>query len=101
MIKNGHKIEDATKSELLKRHQETAIFLMIRKEDLKWLTMIEHLPYVKKIESCGKGFKIFVDHLEGDAHRLLQHGLDSKVMFTKFEVGIQDNLEEIFLELVV
>lgn len=101
VIKNGHKIEDATKLELLKRHQESAIFLMIRKEDFKWLTMIEHLPYVKKIESCGNGFKIFVDHLEGDAYRLLQHGLDSKVMFTKFEVGIQDDLEEIFLELVV
>lgn len=101
MIKNGRKIEDATKSELLKRHQESAIFLMIRKADFQWLTMIEHLPYVKKIESCGDGFKIHVENLETDANRLIQYGLDSKVMFTKFEVGIQDNLEEIFLELVV
>ncbi|MGE7673855.1 ABC transporter ATP-binding protein [Lysinibacillus sp. NPDC094403] len=101
MIKNGYKIEDATKSELLKRHQESAIFLMIRKADYKWLTMIEHLSYVKKIESCGDGFKIYVENLETDANRLIQHGLDTKVMFTKLEVGIQDNLEEIFLELVV
>ncbi|TQR35349.1 ABC transporter ATP-binding protein [Lysinibacillus sphaericus] len=101
MIKNGHKIEDATKSELLERHQESVIFLMIRKADFQWLTMVEHLKYVKKIESCGDGFKIHVENLETDANRLIQHGLDSKVMFTKFEVGIQDNLEEIFLELVV
>ena len=101
MIKNGHKIEDATKSELLKRHQESAIFLMIRKVDFQWLTMLEQLAYVKKIESYGNGFKIHVENLEKDANRLIQHGLDSKVMFTKFEVGIQDNLEEIFLELVV
>ncbi|MEQ6354877.1 ABC transporter ATP-binding protein [Lysinibacillus sp. M3] len=101
MIKNGCKIEDATKSELLKRHQESAIFLVIRKADFQWLPMIEHLPYVKKIENCGDGFKIHVENLQTDANRLIQHGLDSKVMFTKFEVGIQDNLEEIFLELVV
>ncbi|MFJ7182577.1 ABC transporter ATP-binding protein [Lysinibacillus xylanilyticus] len=101
MIKNGQKIEDATKSELLKRHQESAIFLMIRKADFQWLTMLEQLSYVKKIENCGNGFKIHVKNLETDANRLIQHGLDSKVMFTKFEVGIQDNLEEIFLELVV
>ncbi|MFJ7887819.1 ATP-binding cassette domain-containing protein [Lysinibacillus xylanilyticus] len=101
MIKNGHKIEDATKLELLERHQESAIFVMIRKADFQWLTMLDHLPYVKKIESCGNGFKIHVKNLETDANRLIQHGLDSKVMFTKFEVGIQDNLEEIFLELVV
>ncbi|MEY9977523.1 ATP-binding cassette domain-containing protein [Lysinibacillus sp. RC79] len=101
MIKNGHKIEDATKSELLERHQESAIFLMIRKVDFQWLTMLEQLSYVQKIESCGNGFKIHVENLETDANRLIQHGLDSKVMFTKFEVGIQDNLEEIFLELVV
>ncbi|MCY9546146.1 ABC transporter ATP-binding protein [Lysinibacillus xylanilyticus] len=101
MIKNGHKIEDATKLELLERHQESAIFVMIRKADFQWLTMLDHLPYVKKIESCGNGFKIHVKNLETDANCLIQHGLDSKVMFTKFEVGIQDNLEEIFLELVV
>ncbi|MFJ8518126.1 ABC transporter ATP-binding protein [Lysinibacillus xylanilyticus] len=101
MIKNGHKIEDATKLELLERHQESAIFVMIRKADFQWLTMLEHLPYVKKIEGCGNGFKIHVKNLETDANRLIQHGLASKVMFTKFEVGIQDNLEEIFLELVV
>ncbi|WP_427109817.1 ATP-binding cassette domain-containing protein [Lysinibacillus xylanilyticus] len=101
MIKNGHKIEDATKLELLERHQESAIFVMIRKADFQWLTMLDHLPYVKKIEGCGNGFKIQVKNLETDANRLIQHGLDSKVMFTKFEVGIQDNLEEIFLELVV
>ncbi|MFE3574934.1 ATP-binding cassette domain-containing protein [Lysinibacillus sp. NPDC059133] len=101
MIKNGHKIEDATKSELLERHQESAIFLMIRKVEFQWLTMLEKLSYVQKIESYGNGFKIHVENLETDANRLIQHGLDSKVMFTKFEVGIQDNLEEIFLELVV
>ncbi|MDD1503710.1 ABC transporter ATP-binding protein [Lysinibacillus sp. CNPSo 3705] len=101
MIKNGHKIEDATKSELLERHQESVIFLMIRKVDFQWLTMVEQLAYVQKIESCQNGFKIYVENLETDANRLIQHGLDSKVMFTKFEVGIQDNLEEIFLELVV
>ncbi|MGE7930266.1 ATP-binding cassette domain-containing protein [Lysinibacillus xylanilyticus] len=101
MIKNGLKIEDATKSELLKRHQESAIFVMIRKADFQWLTMLEQLSYVKKIENCGNGFKIHVENLESDANRLIQHGLDSKVMFTKFEVGIQENLEEIFLELVV
>lgn len=101
MIKNGLKLEDATKSELLKRHHQSAIFLMIHKIDYQWLTMLEHLPYVKKIENYGDGFKIQVKNLQTDASRLIQHGLDSKVMFTKFEVGIQDNLEEIFLELVV
>jgi len=101
IIKDGHKIEDATKLELLMRHEESAIFFIIRKVDYQWLTMLEHLPYVKKIESCGNGFKIHIENLEADANRLLQHGLDSKVMFTKFEVGMQDNLEEIFLELVV
>ena len=74
---------------------------MIRKVDFQWLTMLEQLSYVQKIESCENGFKIHVENLETDANRLIQHGLDSKVMFTKFEVGIQDNLEEIFLELVV
>lgn len=101
MIKDGHKLEDATKSELLERHQESVIFLMIRQVDFQWLTMLEQLSYVQKIESCENGFKIHVENLETDANRLIQHGLDSKVMFTKFEVGIQDNLEEIFLELVV
>ncbi|MFF2177324.1 ATP-binding cassette domain-containing protein [Lysinibacillus sp. NPDC058147] len=101
MIKDGHKIEDATKAELLQRHQESAIFVMIRKEDFQWLTTLEQLSYVKKIESCGNGFKIHVENIETDANRLIQNGLDSKVIFTKFEMGIQDNLEEIFLELVV
>ncbi|WP_155590480.1 ABC transporter ATP-binding protein [Lysinibacillus cavernae] len=101
VIKNGYKIEDATKLELLDRYHDSAIFLMIRKEDYSWLTTIENLPYVKKIESCGNGFKIYVNRLEDDAHRLLQHGLDSKVVFIKFDLGIQESLEEVFLELVV
>jgi len=101
VIKHGYKIEDATKSELLERYQDSAIFIRIRQEDLKWLTIIEHLPYVKKIESYGDGFKIHVYHLEADAQRLLQHGLDSQVLFLKFEMGIQESLEEIFLQLVV
>ncbi len=101
VIKNGYKIEDATKLELLNRYQDPAIFLMIQKKDVKWLTTIEQLPYVKKIESCGDGFKVYVNQLEADAHRLLQYGLDSNVVFTKFDLGIQESLEEIFLELVV
>lgn len=101
VIKNGYKIEDATKLELLNRYQDSAIFLAVQKKDVKWLTTIEHLPYVKRIENCGDGFKIYVNHLEEDAHRLLQYGLDSNVLFTKFDLGLQESLEEIFLELVV
>lgn len=101
VIKNGYKIEDATKLELLNRYQDPAIFLMIQKKDVKWLTTIEQLAYVKKIESCGDGFKVYVNQLEADAHRLLQYGLNSNVVFTKFDLGIQESLEEIFLELVV
>lgn len=101
VIKQGHKIEDATKLELLERYQESAIFVMIRQEDTKWLARIEHLPYVKKVESYGDGFKIHVHHMEADAQKLLQHGLDAQVLFLKFEVGIQESLEEIFLQLVV
>ncbi|MED3799678.1 MULTISPECIES: ABC transporter ATP-binding protein [Lysinibacillus] len=101
VIKNGYKIEDATKLELLNRYQDSAIFLAVQKKDVKWLTTIEHLPYVKRIENCGEGFKVYVNHLEKDAHRLLQYGLDSNVLFTKFDLGLQESLEEIFLELVV
>lgn len=101
VIKNGYKIEDATKLELLNRYQDSAIFLAVQKKDVKWLTTIEHLPYVKRIENCGDGFKVYVNHLEEDAHRLLQYGLDSNVLFTKFDLGLQESLEEIFLELVV
>ncbi|MBG9690987.1 ABC transporter ATP-binding protein [Lysinibacillus sphaericus] len=101
VIKNGYKIEDATKLELLNRYQDSAIFIMIQKKDVKWLKTIEQLPYVKKIEGCGDGFKVYVNQLEADAHRLLQYGLDSNVIFTKFNLGVQESLEEIFLELVV
>ncbi|MCR8851817.1 ABC transporter ATP-binding protein [Lysinibacillus fusiformis] len=101
VIQNGHKIEDATKDQLLERHQESAIYLMIRQEDFDWVTMVEQLSYVKKVENERNGFKIHVHHLEEDAQRLLQYAIDSNVMLLKFEMGIHESLEEIFLELVV
>lgn len=101
VIQNGHKIEDATKDQLLERHQESAIYLMIRQEDLNWVTMVEQLSYVTKIENERNGFKIHVHHLEEDAQRLLKYAIDSNVMLLKFEMGIHESLEEIFLELVV
>jgi len=101
VIQNGHKIEDATKDQLLERHQESAIYVEIRQEDFKWATMVEQLSYVQKVENERNGFKIHVLHLEEDAQRLLQYALDSNVMLLKFEMGIQESLEEIFLELVV
>ena len=101
VIKEGQKIEDATKSQLLNRSQESAIYLTIRKEDYEWLKQVEHFPYVKGIENIGDGFKISVHQVEEDAYRLLQHGLDQKIAFTKFEIGVKESLEEIFLALVV
>ncbi|MFB5087056.1 ABC transporter ATP-binding protein [Psychrobacillus sp. PGGUH221] len=101
VIKNGQKIEDATKSDLLNRNKESAIYIVIRKEDIKWLHKIEHLPYVKKIVSYEDGYKIFVNEVEVNGSQLLQYGLDEKVCFTKFEIGVKESLEEIFLSLVV
>ncbi|HBJ00687.1 MAG TPA: ABC transporter ATP-binding protein, partial [Lysinibacillus sp.] len=89
------------KDQLLERHQESAIYLMIRQEDFDWVTMVEQLSYVKKVENERNGFKIHVHHLEEDAQRLLQYAIDSNVMLLKFEMGIHESLEEIFLELVV
>lgn len=101
VIKNGQKIEDATKSDLLNRNQESAIYIAIPKENFKWLQKVDQLPYVKKIVSYEDGFKIFVNEPEVNASQLLQFGLDEKVCFTKFEIGMKESLEEIFLSLVV
>lgn len=101
VIKDGQKIEDATKSQLLNRSQESAIYLTIRKEDYEWLKQVEHFPYVKGIENFGDGFKISVHQVEEDAYRILQHGMDQKIGFTKFEIGVKESLEEMFLALVV
>jgi len=101
VIQNGRKIEDATKGQLLERHQESAIYLMVRQEDLNWVTTVEQLSYVRKIENERNGFKIHVHQLEEDAQKLLQYAIDSNVMLLKFELGIHESLEEIFLELVV
>lgn len=101
VIKDGQKIKDATKTQLLNRGQESAIYLTIRKEDYEWLKQVEHLPYVKAIVSLGDEFKIMVQQVEEDAYRLLQHGMDRKIGFTKFEIGVKESLEEIFLALVV
>nr|WP_276523151.1 ABC transporter ATP-binding protein [Lysinibacillus fusiformis] len=101
VIQNGHKIEDATKDQLQERYQESAIYLMVRQEDLNWVTTVEQLSYVRKIENERNGFKIHVHQLEEDAQKLLQYAIDSNVMLLKFELGIHESLEEIFLELVV
>lgn len=101
VIKDGQKIEDATKTQLLNRGQESAIYVTIRKEDDEWLKQVEHLPYVKGIETFGDEIKIMVQQIEEDAYRLLQHGLDQKIGFTKFEIGDKETLEKIFLALVV
>lgn len=101
VIKDGQKIEDATKAQLVDRSQESAIYLTIRKEDYGWLKQVEYFPYVKGIENVGEGFKIHVHQVEEDAYRLLQHGMDQKIRFTKFEIGAKESLEEIFLALVV
>lgn len=101
VIKDGQKIEDATKTQLLNRSQESAIYFTIRKEDYEWLNQVENLPYVKGIENFGDGFKISVQQMEDDAYRLLQHGMDRKIGFKKFEIGVRESLEEIFLALVV
>ncbi|HAU33735.1 MAG TPA: ABC transporter ATP-binding protein, partial [Lysinibacillus sp.] len=89
------------KGQLLERHQESAIYLMVRQEDLNWVTTVEQLSYVRKIENERNGFKIHVHQLEEDAQKLLQYAIDSNVMLLKFELGIHESLEEIFLELVV
>lgn len=101
VIKNGQKIAEATKAQLLSRNQELAIYLTIQEDDFHWLTQVEQLPYVKAVESEEEGIKISVNELGVDAYQLLQHALDQKIAITKFEIGMKENLEDIFLKLVV
>ncbi|MGN4125896.1 ABC transporter ATP-binding protein [Lysinibacillus sphaericus] len=101
VIKDGQKIEDATKAQLLHQNQESAIYLVIEKDDLKWLEEVEQLPYVKKIDNYEEGFKIHVKQVQVDAYRLLQNAMDQKIAFTKFEIGVKESLEDTFLTLVV
>lgn len=101
VIKEGRKIEDATKLQLLNQNQQFAIYFTIPKEHFPWIKKVEKLPYVKEVEQDGDVFKIVVQALEVDAQRLLQYGLDQNISFSKFEIGRKETLEEIFLSLVV
>ncbi|WP_107924899.1 ABC transporter ATP-binding protein [Lysinibacillus parviboronicapiens] len=101
VIKDGQKIEDATKEQLLHRNQESAIYLVLQKDDVDWLEKVAQLPYVKKVENYEEGFKIHVEQVQVDAYRLLQNAIDQKIAFTKFEIGVKESLEDTFLTLVV
>jgi ABC-2 type transport system ATP-binding protein len=100
MIKNGKKIEDTTLSDLLHRHNQHKITFELTTKNKKWITLIEQLPYVKKVESIGKEVKIEVEDIENNKTLLLEHALEHHISFVKFEVN-HDSLEEIFLKLVV
>ncbi|WP_431027233.1 ABC transporter ATP-binding protein [Lysinibacillus sp. LZ02] len=101
MIKNGKKIEDATKTELLNQQRENVIYITIQSEDEQRLKRLEQLPYIQKIQYVQGRFKISIDDVEKNAHHFLQHVLKEHIRFQKFEIGGNESLEEKFLSLVV
>ena len=100
IIKDGTKIEDTTITELLHRNRENKIIIEITDKDQNWIEVVKKLPYVKNVEVVGLKIKVKVESIEINKNMLLQNALEHKVDIVKFEIN-NDNLEEIFLKLVV
>ena len=101
IMKQGKKIEDTTINKLITNNQESVVHLEIASSDLKWVELIEKLPYVKNVELIGKRAKVRLDNVQLNKNRLLRDALESNIDIVKFEVGSSDTLEEIFLKMVV
>ncbi|MDM5332455.1 ABC transporter ATP-binding protein [Ureibacillus composti] len=101
IIKNGVKIEDKTRAQLLSRHKENTIYLTVDVIDHRWLQNLENQPYVQKVVKVGLKVKVNVDNMEEDKRKLLHFILKQDVNVNSFEVGEKETLEEIFMKLVV
>lgn len=100
IMKDGTKIEDTKITDLLNRNSENKLIVEITAKDRKWVDTIKKLPYVEDIEVVGLKVKVKVENIEENKALLLQNALEHKVDIVKFEIN-NDNLEEIFLKLVV
>jgi ABC-2 type transport system ATP-binding protein len=100
IMKDGTKIEDTKITDLLNRNSENKLIVEITAKDRKWVDTIKKLPYVEDIEVVGLKVKVKVESIEKNKALLLQNALEHKVDIVKFEIN-NDNLEEIFLKLVV
>lgn len=100
IMKDGTKIEDTKITDLLNRNSENKLIVEITAKDRKWVDTIKQLPYVEDIEVVGLKVKVKVESIEENKALLLQNALEHKVDIVKFEIN-NDNLEEIFLKLVV
>jgi ABC-2 type transport system ATP-binding protein len=100
IMKDGTKIEDTKITDLLNRNSENKLIVEITAKDRKWVDTIKKLPYVEDIEVVGLKVKVKVESIEENKALLLQNALEHKVDIVKFEIN-NDNLEEIFLKLVV
>lgn len=100
IIKNGQKIEDTTRAELLNKNCRNKISIEMAEKSQKWIDFVKNLTYVKGIEVLGKKIKIEVENLKMNKNMLLASALDHNVDIVRFEIN-NDTLEEIFLKLVV
>ncbi|WP_066392813.1 ABC transporter ATP-binding protein [Neobacillus mesonae] len=100
IIKNGQKIEDTTRAELLNKNSGNRISIEMAEKSQKWIDFVKNLTYVKGIEVLGKNIKIEVENLKMNKNMLLASALDHNVDIVRFEIN-NDTLEEIFLKLVV
>lgn len=100
IIKNGQKIEDTTRAELLNKNSGNKISIEMAEKSQKWIDFVKNLTYVKGIEVLGKKIKIEVENLKMNRNMLLASALDHNVDIVRFEIN-NDTLEEIFLKLVV
>jgi ABC-2 type transport system ATP-binding protein len=100
IIKNGEKIEDTTRTELLNRNSENKINVDIATKSQEWIETVKNLTYVKGVEVIGNKVKIEVENIELNKNMLLASALEHNVDLVRFEID-NDTLEEIFLKLVV
>lgn len=100
IIKNGQKIEDTTRAELLNKNSGNKISIEMAEKSQKWIDFVKNLTYVKSVEVLGKKIKIEVENLKMNKNMLLASALDHNVDIVRFEIN-NDTLEEIFLKLVV
>ena len=100
IIKDGIKIEDTTITDLLNRNSENKLIVEITAKDQKWIDVVKKIPCVKEVEVIGHKVKIKVEDIKKNKNILLKNALEHEVNIIKFEMN-NDNLEEIFLKLVV
>ena len=101
IMKQGQKIADTTRDQLLKNNHESVVHLEIASHNSQWIQIIGKLSYVKKVEISGGRAKITLDNVQKNKDMLIRDVLENEIDIVRFEVGSSETLEEIFLKMVV